>query len=324
MIASIRSSSPSALLALALLALATAPAAAQPASASAEQLFRDGKKLISEGRIAEACTAFDGSYRKDPLVSTLLNLADCREKNHQLASAWGHFLDADRLTRNDAAQAMLNQTAHDRASKLEGRLSFLIINVPDESRIDGLVVTRNGTDVDPAEWNRKSPVDGGSYTIEAKAPGHEPWSTTVRVGDELDRQSVDVPRFKALPEPPAGEEPRVGGGGGGGLTGRRKAAIGLGAAGVGAGVGALVLELSARSLYDDSKAESDDARQQDLYDQANQRRLYAQIAGGVSAAAIGTAVVLWITGRPSVAEKVTKLRPLLGRDRVGLAFRARW
>jgi hypothetical protein len=309
----------SSVLAVALVAAATSPAVAQPASASAEQLFRDGKKLMGEGRTAEACTAFDGSYRKDPLVSTLLNLADCREKNHQYASAWGHFLDADRMTRNDLAQAMLNQTAHDRAAKLEGRLSFLIINVPDESRVDGLVVTRNDVAVDPAEWNRKSPVDGGSYTVEAKAPGHEPWSTTVRIGDELDRQSVDVPRFKPLATPAGGDEEDVPAGGGT-WSGKRKAALGLGAVGLGAGVAAVVLELGARSTHDDSKAEPDDARQEELYDQANSKRLYAQIAAGVAVAGVATAAVLWFTGKPTAAEQAAMFRPVIGRDRLGLAF----
>lgn len=316
-----RRSTISSLFTAAILALASAPASAQPASAQAETLFQQGKFLMGEGRIAEACTAFEGSYRKDPLVSTLLNLADCREKNHQLASAWGHFLDAERMTRNDAAQAMLNQTAHNRAAKLESRISYLIINVPDESRVDGLVITRNGAEVDPAEWNRKSPVDGGSYTIEAKSPGHEPWSTTIRVGDELDRQSVDVPRFKPMANAtgPSTEEPGEVATSGG-LTGKRKAAIGLGVVGVGAGVGALVLELSARSTYDDSKHEPDDAKQQDLYDQANDKRLYAQIAGGVGVVALGTAAVLWFTGKPEAAEKAAMFRPLVSHDRVGIAF----
>jgi hypothetical protein len=315
----------SSLLAATLLALAAAPAAAQPASAQAETLFRQGKFLIGEGRIAEACTAFDGSYRKDPLVSTLLNLADCREKNHQYASAWGHFLDADRMTRADASQQMLNQTAHDRAARLEARLSYLIINVPDESRVEGLEITRNGQPVDPAEWNRKSPVDGGSYTIEARSPGHEPWSTTIRVADELDRQSVDVPRFKPVVTPPGGSDVvEPGGGGGGTWSGKRKAAVGLGVVGVGAGVGALVFELSARSLYDDSKLEADDAKQRDLVDQANSKRLYAQLAGGVAVVAIGTAAVLWFTGKPEAAERAAMVRPLVSHDRVGFAFTGRF
>lgn len=306
------------------LTLAAQGASAQSTSAEAERLFKDGKALMAEGRIAEACTAFEGSYRKDPAVSTLLNLADCREKNHQLASAWGYFLDADRATRSDPAKAALNQTARDRAAKLEPRLSYLVVNVADEARVDGLEVSRNGRAVDPAEWNRKIPVDGGTYTIEGKAPAHEPWSAKVTVGDEHDTQSVDVPRFKELPTPPPGDDGGDGAdpvdrGAPSGLTGKRKAALGLVGVGVVAGVGALVLELSARSTYDDSKIEPDDAKQKDLYDTANQRRLYAQIAGGVGVVAVGAAAALWITGKPTSGERVS-VRPILGRDKVGFAL----
>ena len=307
---------------------AVGPASAQPdatTTAQAEQLFRGGKNLMAEGRIAEACVAFDGSYRKSPAISTLLNLADCREKNRQLATAWGLFLEAERTTRNDPTQAAFTQTARDRAKRLELRLSYLVINVPDESRVEGLTVTRNGTEVDRAEWNRKIPVDGGTYTVEGKAPAHEPWSAQVRVAAELDTQSVDVPHFKTTPATATPDQPPPAAPPASAWTGKRKAALAIGGVGVAAGVGALLLELSARGIYDDAKAAPDHAQQIDLTDQANQRRLYAQIAGGVAVAAVGTAAVLWITGKPSSsAERSAGLKPILSRDRVGLAVIGRF
>jgi hypothetical protein len=174
--------------------------AAQPASVQAEQLFRQGKKLMGEGKIAEACKAFEGSYRKDEVVSTLLNLADCREKNKQYASAWGYFLDAERKTRGDTSQATFNTTAKNRAAALEAKLSYLIVNVPAESNIDGLTITRNGVPIDSAEWNTDIPVDGGEYVIEGKAPGYEAWSTKVSVSESGDKESVNVPKFRQRPD----------------------------------------------------------------------------------------------------------------------------
>ena len=56
------------------------------ASPQAEALFRDGKQLMKEGKLAEACAAFEGSERAEHNVATVLSLADCREKNHQYAS----------------------------------------------------------------------------------------------------------------------------------------------------------------------------------------------------------------------------------------------
>src|SRR3954471_21299611 len=170
------------------------------ASPQAEALFRDGKRLMKDGKLAEACAAFEGSERAEHSVATVLSLADCREKNHQCASAWALFLQADSQTRSDPKQAALNTTAKNRARALEARLSYLTINVPDESRIPDLIVTRDGAPVDPAEWNRSIPADGGSHVIAGKAPGHESWSTTVTLQPESDKQAVEVPRFKALPE----------------------------------------------------------------------------------------------------------------------------
>ena len=96
-------------------------ASAQSAGAQAEVLFRQGRELMTAGKFNEACTAFAESQRLEPGVTTLLNLAGCREKNHQLASAWGLFLEAERQTRSatDAAQQQLHGTSQDLARKLE-------------------------------------------------------------------------------------------------------------------------------------------------------------------------------------------------------------
>ena len=232
------------------------------ASPQAEALFRDGKRLMKEGKLAEACAAFEGSERAEHNVATLLSLADCREKNHQYASAWALFLQADSQTRSDPSKATLNVTAKNRARALEPKLSYLTINVPDESRIPELVVSRDGAPVDPGEWNRSIPADGGSHVIAGKAPGHESWSTTVTLRPEGDKQSVEVPKFKALPEiinkPVRDErgyaeglqpmiEPNP-------YTPRRKVAIGVAAGGVVIGGVAIGLGISASSLHSDALA----------------------------------------------------------------------
>ena len=70
--------------------LGVAPAHAQ--TADAETLFREGKRLMKKGEIAEACKRFEASEKLDPVSGTELNLADCLEKNHQTASAWAMFI----------------------------------------------------------------------------------------------------------------------------------------------------------------------------------------------------------------------------------------
>ncbi|MCA9678923.1 MAG: tetratricopeptide repeat protein [Kofleriaceae bacterium] len=317
-------------IAAAALALLSITAVAVPAraqkSAQADALFKEGKALMEQHDYAEACKAFAASNKVDPAVSTMLNLADCREKNLQLASAFGVFRDVERMTRDDRDQQALTDVARDRAAKLEPRLSYLIVNVPDESRVDGLTITRNGEIVDAATWNRALPVDGGEYVIEGKAPGHEAWSTKVTVKFENDKQSVDVPKFKELPIDPDA----IGGGGGGalrgpeghGMPGKRKAAIGLGVAGLAGLVTGVVFELAARSDYDASSKEPDDVRQQDLYDNANNERTIAIVTGGLGVLCAGAAVYLWMTGAPADHHDATALRivPSVRPDGVGVVF----
>src|SRR5436190_11289267 len=95
-----------ALVVFVVLGVAVRFAGAQTAGAQAEVLFRQGKTLFAAGKFAEACAAFDASERLEPDVSTVMNQANCREKNGQLATAWGEFLDAERQTRSatDAAK----------------------------------------------------------------------------------------------------------------------------------------------------------------------------------------------------------------------------
>lgn len=246
-------------------------------------------------------------------------------------SAWSAYKDALTRVKDPAKKAV----AEGRVAALAPILSYLTISVPDEARVDGLVVTRNGKDLDPALWNRAVPVDGGVYTISGQAPGHETWSTTVEVAVQADKVSVDVPRFKEISR--LVEPPPSGGGGGGGSAGpevdapgapapglftpRRKIAVGVGAAGlvaIGAGV---FLGLQAQGLEDDAYALCPDpampcarsAEAQDLTDRGNSRALLANVAFGVGGAAVVGGAILWFTGgakaEPSRVGVAPRVRP---------------
>jgi hypothetical protein len=181
---------------LALVAAAAVLAAAAPAhaqSVEAEALFRDGKRLMKEGKIAEACDKLDASNRLESSVGTLLNLADCREKNKQLATAWVTFLKASAAAKQSGKADKREAEARRRASLLEPRLAYLTITVPDKVRVAGLVVTRNDNVVDAALWNTAVPVDPGVYEVTASAPGRSPWKTKVEINTEGQKATVEVP-----------------------------------------------------------------------------------------------------------------------------------
>lgn len=327
---------------LALTVVVPAHAQAQAGSAEAEQLFRDGKRLMQDKKYGEACAAFETSYKLDSVVATLLNLADCREKNGQLASAWGHFVDAERETRGDSKRAGLNKTAGTRAKALEPRLSYLTVSVPDESRIEGLVILRNGVELDEGLWNRAVPVDGGEIVIAGRAPGHEEWSTTAKVPNDSGKISVEVPRFKEIrtldkPVPPDSNpeqekpvpvEPRPEGPGSGTFTGQRKIAVGIAIVGVAAvgfggwmGVQAKDYDGQAFDLCPDASmpcADADEATA--LSERAGSRALYANIGFGVGAAAVIGAAVLWLTGGPDESPTRTAIVPAVNAHSAGLAL----
>jgi hypothetical protein len=319
--------------------LVSAPHVAAAQSAEAEQRFRDGKRLMGEKKYAEACLAFETSQRLDPAVTTLVNLADCREKNGQIQSAWTAFLEAERQTRGDAKQASLHKIAKERSSALEGRLSYLTVSVSRDSDIEGLILTRNGQPFDEGLWNTAIPVDGGEYVIAGRAPGHEQWSTTVTVPAEKGRITVDVPRFKAVDrlvpppvtEPEAVDEVPIAEGEPSSFTGRRKLALGVGGAGLVAVGAGIVLGLQASSLDDEANelcptltgcANADAAN--DKVDQARSRALYANIAYGVGGAAIVAAAVLWLTGGPEDGDARTAVAPVITPSSVGVDVAVRF
>jgi hypothetical protein len=289
------------ILAVALLASSTI-ASAQPAGAQAEVLFREGRDLMAKGKYAEACASFEKSQQLDPAVTTLLNLAGCREKNDQLATAWGLFLDAERQTRGaTGANVKLHDVAKQRAANLEQNVSKLTINV--KTNMQGLEVMRGTERVDSVMWNRALPIDGGTYKISARAPGAVPWSIEVTVGTARDNKTVDVPDLKTVSAEPAktqpekltpaeptrvddGEQPQ-------GKSLMLPLAVGVG--GVALIGGAIGFEVMARSTYDDAKAELvDQAKRDDLESSANMKRHVAQALAVGGVACVGVAIWLYL------------------------------
>jgi tetratricopeptide (TPR) repeat protein len=180
-----------------LIALAT-PAGAQPASTQADQLFYKGRSLMTAGKVAEACAAFEQSQKLDPAVSTLINLAACREKLGQLASAWRLLRVAELQTQaaNDDVTAQLRKIVLERVGKLEPRVPKLTIRVPDQDRSNRLEILLNGERIANERWNRAILIDGGAYTIIARVPGGIEWWVSVTLAPWLDAQTVDVPSLE--------------------------------------------------------------------------------------------------------------------------------
>jgi hypothetical protein len=287
----------------ALLIALTSIARAQ--SPEAAQLFDDGDKLLKQGKVAEACDAFESSNRIEPRAGTLIRLGDCRERNDQLASAWSAFKDALTRVKDPKKQAV----AKARVAALEPRLSYLTVAVA--SPIDGLAVTRDDKAIDSGLWNKAIPIDGGSYAIAASAPGFVAWHGSAKVPAEHGDVTITVPKLAATPvdkpavvahtaPPPIEQQPTSA------FTTQRDLAIGVAGVAVAAAVVGIVLGNSAKSDQNKAYAMCPSASApcaaadaaNALISTGHTRAFEADAAFGAAGVAAIVAVTLWLTGAP--------------------------
>jgi hypothetical protein len=160
-------------LALALaLGLVSFRAAAQPVSdqdrALAATLFDDGRTLMTQGNVPDACRKLEESRRLDPLPGTVLNLARCHELEGLTASAMVEFREARAMAERDQRGDRV-AFADEHLKALMPRLSMLVIVVPSEVDSPSLVVQRDGIAIGRAAWGTRIPVDPGAHVVEASA-----------------------------------------------------------------------------------------------------------------------------------------------------------
>jgi hypothetical protein len=306
---------------------------AQP-SPEAEKLFRDGRALAKQGKLAEACDAFAASNKLDSSVGTLLNLGDCRAKLGQTATAWATFVEASRLAKKLSDRR--GAEADRRAGELEPKLSYLVIQV-DAPAADQRVL-RDATLIDPAVFGQAVALDPGTYEVHAEGPGLVAWSHKVTVKPDGARETVRVPKLPraatpkastASTEPNASTEPSAPAtealrdAPASRFTARRKIALAAGGAGLLALGGSTVLALQAKSMHDDARklcpagAPCRDLAASDRSKQAVSRANLATIVGGVGIAALAAGAVLWIIGAPPESA-VVRIAPAAAPDSVGM------
>lgn len=312
-------------------------AQAQPSDSGsiAEQLFNQARDLAKANQWAEACPKFEASLRSDPALGTRLNLATCYEHVDKLASAWGIYRESIDLAKK-AGDAKRRDYAQSQAAALEPRLARLTISAPAQPPA-GLLVTRDGTPIDPGALGIALYIDAGPHEITASAPGFEAFARTVTIVDGK-AEALAIPALTARPQPvpvshtagPAVERPtppaepiaprsRT----------RTYLALGVGGAGIAAlGVG-LVLGAKASSTYHDATALCGTdlvcspmayPRGQKLVQDARSTATTATVlvvGGGV---AIAAGVVVYLTA-PRVSERATaRLVPVIHDGGAGLAL----
>jgi hypothetical protein len=283
---------------------------------------------MAAGNYAEACPKLAASQKLDPGAGTLMNLATCYEKNGQIASAWAAFKEVVPAARA-SGHTDWETAARTRADELQPQLPYLTVVVPKESQVSGLALSRDGRDLEPAEWGTRLPIDPGTHAVRATAPGKKAWSTDVTVAGAAAAVSVTVPQLAddagAAPTPAASSTANAPPGAeaserSDGST-QRIVGLALGGAGVVAlGVGA-IFGLGAKSKYDDALKHCNGAHQCDaqglsLDDDAKSAGTASTIGFVAGAHLLAGGAVLYLTAPSSPPEKPTAGRAPHRRTRV--------
>jgi hypothetical protein len=138
----------------------TTGAMADPAVA--QKLFDQAKALLAEGKLAEACKRFEESYETDPAIGSLMNLADCLERDGRIASAYGRWSESVELTGRKKDERV--DYARQRRDALKPKLSFLTIQVSGSG--EGLEVYRGNTKLTSGAFGIALPTDPGDAVVQ--------------------------------------------------------------------------------------------------------------------------------------------------------------
>jgi hypothetical protein len=290
------------------------PARADGDKATAEALFSEGRRLMSNGNYAAACEKFAASQKHDPGLGTSLNLADCYEKSGRTASAWAEFRDAAAAAHR-GGQKEREQVARARADALEKQLSRLTLT--EKSPHPDQRISRDGASVDRGVLGTAVPLDPGAHLVEVMAPGRKKWSKSVDVqpGAQIVIELPELEKDSAGATAPVGaasdSTPSTSKSG----NTQRIAAIAVGGVGVvGLAVGS-IFGLKAISNWSDVKSHCRsypndcDGEGMSLADSASSAATISTIAFAVGAAGIAGGAILWFTA-PMSREAAAAPAPL--------------
>jgi hypothetical protein len=161
--------------------------------AVAQALFDEAQRLMKARDYAAACPKFKESYELDPGGGTLLNLADCYERQGRTALAWSTFKEALVMAQRDGRKERVKY-AREHITSLEGRLAYLTIQVPEAARVQGLGISVDGAPLGVAAWGVALPVDPGERVVRAEAPGKVAFEKVVEVPRAtLVREAIEIP-----------------------------------------------------------------------------------------------------------------------------------
>ena len=189
------------LAALASVLLATSSARADaktPAEVTAEELFREGTRLLEGGRFGDACPKLEESLKLDAALGTLLYVAACHEKQGLNARAWREFAAAAEWGQKaNRFDRVLFARKHQ--ASLEAKMSMVLIHAP---ALAGLELRIDDESFTASALGTPIPLDPGKHEIEVTAPGYASWHTSLAVAARQEKLTLTVPPMVPGPAPP--------------------------------------------------------------------------------------------------------------------------
>jgi tetratricopeptide (TPR) repeat protein len=303
--------------------------------AVAAQAFRDGARLLEQGRDAEACAKFRASLAHARQVRTRLHLAHCLERLGKLAEASAELRAAE-VAAEESLDYERADFAAGRIARAQERMARLVVAPPAGTAPPGLAIRLDGHELAvPVETPLL--LDPGPHVLAATAPRHAPFSARFHAREQS-THSIQVtlqPQAEPLaaseptaappvdaPPPPEPMQTEPG-------RRRRTVAVVTGSAGAAALGVSLFFAVRARSRWNEAQdigcrpngvCENEESYQLLLDANADANR--AAIAAGVGVLAVGTGVVLYLTSPRGRRERASQVMPLVGPSAVGIALGA--
>lgn len=191
---------------VALLVIAAVPARADEA-ATADALFREGRKAMARGDWADAVERLRESQRLEPAAGTLLNLAIAEEKRGLLAAAWEHARAVmDQVPPSDDRHRLAREL-HESLDRRVPRLVLRMGALPPGAR-----VRLDGVELRPASFGVPLPVDPGTHAVVVAAPEHleRVASLELSAGRTVEHTLEPGARVATTPAAPAERAPERG------------------------------------------------------------------------------------------------------------------
>jgi serine/threonine-protein kinase len=165
----------------------------------ADDLFKQGKKLMAEKRYSEACPKLEESMKLDPGIGTSLNIGKCYEEWGRIGHALIAYQTALKMAKDgkDKRVPDIQKLVDD----LDSQVPRLTIKLPKDTVQEGVKVTLDGQVI--TTFGSALIVDPGPHSIEYTVDDGPKKSKVVPVERGGDSEvTLDIPKVRTAKKPP--------------------------------------------------------------------------------------------------------------------------